>query len=249
MQPIGKFLTKDVRHPHVHLCFDDHSVSHWHGARGILKRHRARAVFYVDGFHLLGEEEIDMLHDLRSDGHVIGCHGKMHRDALSYSKRYGIDKYIDDEVIPAMEEMVEAGFDPTHFAFPYTKFDDALFAEVDRLFCFVRSGNAGTVLSGGRTLPLMSTMDMQHNPTESRIRGGDLNGAIETIRAGVEEGVSPVIIFHDVRPMGAPAHTGTHARAHVTPEELDTVLEAITDSGYSYETFDGLCESSPDMDE
>lgn len=249
MQPIGRFLTKDVPHPHVHLCFDDHSVSHWHAAKGILRKHRAKAVFYVDGFFLLGDEEIDMLNDLRDDGHIIGCHGKKHRDALAYSKRYGIDRYIDDEIIPAMEEMVEAGFDPTHFAFPLTRFDDALFAEVDRLFCFVRSGNAGSIRSGGRTVPLQSMMDTQRIPTESRIRAGDLLGVVETIRSGVEEGVSPVIIFHDVRPVGAPTHTGTHARAHVTPEELDTVLCAITDSGYAYETFDGLCETPPDMDE
>jgi len=249
MQPIGRFLDKDVPHPHVHLCFDDHSVSHWHAAKSILRKHRAKAVFYVDGFFLLGDEEIDMLRDLRDEGHVIGCHGKKHRDALAYSKRYGIDKYIDDEIIPAMEEMVEAGFDPTHFAFPLTRFDDALFSEVERLFCFVRSGNSGTIRSGGKTVPLQSTMDTQAVPTESRIRAGDLGGVVETIRSGVEEGVNPVIIFHDVRRERMRTHTGTHARAHVTPEELDTVLEAITDSGYAYETFDGLCETPPDMEE
>ena len=249
MQPIGRFLDGGVRHPHVHLCFDDRSVSNWHGARGILARHRAKAVFYVDGFHLLSSEEIGMLDDLRADGHVVGCHGKAHRDAVAYSRRYGIDRYIDDEIVPAMEEMIGAGFDPTHFAFPFTRFDDALFAEMERIFCFVRSGNAGTMWSGGRAIPLQGRADVGRIPIESAIRAGDLADAVETIRSGVEEGVSPVIIFHDVRPADAPAHAGTHARGYITPDELNTVLSAITHSGYSYETFRDRCEIPPDAED
>lgn len=249
MQPFGRFLGNDVPYPHVHLCFDDHSVSNWHSARPILNAHRAKAAFYVDSFHRLTDEELEMLSDLRSDGHVIGCHGKDHRDALAYSKRFNVDKYIEDEVLPAIEEMAVAGFEPTHFAFPEFRFDDTLFAAVDPLFCFVRSGSLTTRMSGGRIVPSPSRLDRMETPPETRIRRGDLQGAIETLRRGVDEGVGTTVVFHDIRPVGARAHAGTHARAHLTPEELGSVLKAITDSGCAYETFSGSCEESADIPE
>jgi hypothetical protein len=135
MERFHSFVTNKVRYPHVHLCFDDHSISDWYTARGTLMFKKAKAVFYVDSWDELDDEDLDRLRALRSDGHIIGCHSVSHADAIAYSKKYGIDAYIEAEVIPAMESMAAAGFSPTHFAFPDSMFDEPLYEAVSKLFC------------------------------------------------------------------------------------------------------------------
>lgn len=236
----------EVKYPHVHLSFDDHSVSNWHSCRNLLKQYGAKAVFYVDSFHLLSEEEVSMLRDLRSDGHVIGCHGKDHRDAIVYSRRYDIDRYVDDEVIPAMEEMAGAGFKPTHFAFPYSSFDDILYSKVTPLFCYVRPGNESHFYSGKRMYFSPNRMSKEEEPREGLIRNGEMGRVLKGLKKNAieERGIS--IVFHDVRSAGTGAHAGTHARAHTTPEELEQVLKAIQQYGYVYETFEHACKYGTD---
>ena len=233
-----------MKYPHVHLCFDDHSVSNWHAHRGILSANRARATFYVDSFHELSDSEVEMLSELRDEGHLIGCHGRHHRDALAYSKRFDVDSYIDHEVIPAMEEMAGAGFSPTHFAFPLSRYDDALYLAVSDLFCYVRQANDSSVVPRfGKDIP---THKAERSPErERRIRAGEIESVLEEVRSSAESHSGIRVVFHDIRPAGAPAHAGTHARAHITPEELELFLGTLNESGFSYETYEGNC---PDRD-
>lgn len=229
-----------VKYPHVHLSFDDHSVSSWHSVRNILKENGAKAVFYVDSFHMLTEDELSMLSDLRDDGHIIGCHGKKHRDALVYSRVFNVEKYLDDEVIPAMEDMAGAGFKPTHFAFPYSHFDEVLYSAVAPLFCYVRPGNESHYYADGRMYFSPYRLTKGETPREGRIRQGDLYGVLRGLEETKDRGIS--IVFHDVRPTGARAHAGTHAGEFIAPKELDAVLKALKTNGYAYETFAKICK-------
>ena len=233
-----------VKYPHVHLSFDDHSVSNWHSARQLLSDNNAKAVFYVDSFHLLTEEELSMLSDLRDDGHIIGCHGKKHRDAIVYSRVFNVEKYLDDEVIPAMEDMAGAGFKPTHFAFPYSHFDEVLYSAVTPLFCYVRPGNESHYYAGGRMFTSPYRMGKDEIPREGRIRDGDLQGVLRGLADTTDRGIS--IVFHDIRPTGARAHAGTHAQEYVTAKELGAVLKALNTNGYAYETFAKICKYGVD---
>jgi hypothetical protein len=237
-------LAEGLPYPHAHLCFDDHSVSSWHSVKGILSDHGARAVFYVDSFHELTDAEVEMLSDLRDDGHVVGCHGKRHIDALSYSKRFDVDRYIDDEVLPAMEDMAGMGFEPTHFAFPHSHFDEVLYSAVSPLFCYVRPGHESHYYSGDRMFISPTRFTKTEVPREKRIREGDLSGVLEGLRATAEAQRGISIVFHDIRPVGARAHTGTHARGHITQEELVAVLKTLNYCGYSYETFQERCREA-----
>lgn len=236
-----------LQFPHVHLCFDDHSISSWHAARDLFSDHKAKAVFYVDSFHYLQDKEVDMLRDLREDGHVIGCHGKTHRDALSYSRQYDIDRYIDDEVLPAMEEMAGAGFKPTHFAFPLSHFDEELYRRVCPLFCYVRPGNESHYYQGGRMFFKPDRIKGPEDTREHRIRKGKLKGVLTGLAdtAKAMKGIS--LVMHDIRVRGdAPAHAGTHARLYVTRDELNEILKTLNESGFKYETFENVCEYGVD---
>lgn len=241
-------LAEGLPFPHVHLCFDDHSVSSWHSVRDLLSDHGAKAVFYVDSFHLLTDSELGMLADLREDGHIIGCHGKRHIDALSYSKRFDVDRYIDDEVLPAMEDMAGMGFEPTHYAFPHSHFDETLYSAVAPLFCYVRPGHESHYYSGDRMFFSPTRFTKSEIPREKRIRDGDLSGVLEGLRATAEAQRGISIVFHDIRPTGARAHTGTHARGHITQEELSAVLKTLNGCGYAYETFKNRCHEADKPD-
>lgn len=240
-QRFGSFLKEPIKYPHVHLSFDDHSVSNWYSCRGLLKKYGAKSVFYVDSFHLLEVSEIQMLRELKEDGHVIGCHSKSHKDAMVYSRRYDIERYIDDEVLPAMEEMASAGFKPTHFAFPYSHFDETLYSAVSPLFCYVRPGNESHFYSGERMYFSPNRMSKDEIPKEVSIRNGQMQKVLDDIKDTAEANKGISIVFHDVRLTGAPAHAGTHAQAHITQEELELILKTLKEEGYAYETFEKVC--------
>ena len=246
-QAFRSFLAEDkVKYPHVHLCFDDHSVSNWYTCRDLFNKYNAKVAFYVDSFHMLEVSELQMLKELREDGHVIGCHSKSHKDALVYSRRYDIDRYIDDEVLPAMEDMAGAGFKPTHFAFPYSRFDETLYSAVSPFFCYVRPGNESHFYSGQRMFFSPNRLGKEEEPREALIRSGAMERVLEGLRetAEAQKGIS--IVFHDIRPTGAGAHAGTHADAHITREELEQVLKTLNEVGYTYETFEKVCKYGSD---
>jgi hypothetical protein len=69
-----------------------------------------------------------------------------------------------------------------------------------------------------------------------------LEGLRETAEA--RRGIS--IVLHDIRPTGADAHTGTHAHAHTTREELEQILKTLNETGYAYETFEKVCKYGAD---
>lgn len=249
MERFNSFATTKVQYPHVHLSFDDHSITDWYTVRGVLKFKKAKAVFYVDSFDELDDDDIDRLRALRSDGHIIGCHSVSHADAIAYSKKYGIDAYIEAEVIPAMEAMAAAGFSPTHFAFPDSMFDEPLYEAVSKLFCYVRPGNENHFYTKERMFIQGDRFSKQSGGTyEHRIREGDMVGVIRDITEHLKSDHGISLVFHDIRRVGQPKHEGTQASntAFITAEELDTVLAAVNAAGAVYETFAEHCKVGKD---
>lgn len=119
----------------IAITFDDAFIESWYGARDLFASYGARATFFVTRFHRLDESELDMLHELRAAGHAIESHGVNHLDAAVYADELGVRAYVDDEVVPSLERMREAGFDPTTFAYPFGSrtgaLDDAILEHVE----------------------------------------------------------------------------------------------------------------------
>jgi len=247
MQRFDTFTTRKIPYPHVHLSFDDHSISNWyHNARDVLREHGAKAVFYIDSFDQLSDSDIDLVLELKQDGHVIGCHGVSHKDALKYKAISSTEQYIDEEVIPAIESMAEVGLSPTHFAFPYSSFDASLYDAVCKLFCYIRLRPGQNTVYNDR-FALMRHADMlrekeggRNSETyEHRIRRGDMVNVVAEIDTKLKMGLGANLVFHDVHPQSQ-KNNGTHAdkMGFITKEELDTVLSAVKMAGASFETFE-----------
>jgi hypothetical protein len=234
-------VTEKVSYPHVHLCFDDHAVGTWYSmARGYLLTHKAKAAFYVDSFDTLDDEEIGMLVSLRADGHVIGCHGLNHVDALDYSRKYGIEAYIDEEVLPAMESMASYGFSPTHFAFPNSRYDEHLYAAVEKMFHYVRPGNESHYYTPSRMYIEPERLTGTEMSIEHKVRSGDLTGAIAGITERLKAGKGISLVFHDIHAPEADRSHGSRAskNAYLTGPEFETILKTINAvGGVQYQTF------------
>lgn len=126
-----------ARHAGLSFGFDDWYVDNWMSLRDTL---RGRPVtFFVSNWHELAPADIETLHALAADGHAIEAHGMGHRDAALYVDRYGLDRYLRDEIDPLVELMRRDGFSPATFAYPYGSRTNEIDRALLSRFALVRS--------------------------------------------------------------------------------------------------------------
>lgn len=101
------------------LSFDDRDLAGWHLLRPLFDRYGARVTFFISQFSTLTEDELRMLRDLAADGHAIEYHSTNHLNAEEFAASNGVDRYIDEDILPDLQRMRAAGFDPTSFAYPF----------------------------------------------------------------------------------------------------------------------------------
>lgn len=105
--------------PGFALTFDDAAVEAWDEAIDMLSAYDVRATFFVTRFAELEPEQLEILRELDAAGHAIEAHGVDHVDAVDYVDRFGLDRYIDEQVVPALDAMRAEGFSPRAFAYPF----------------------------------------------------------------------------------------------------------------------------------
>jgi Polysaccharide deacetylase len=123
------------------FSFDDHDLAGWHPLRSMFDRYGAKVTFFVSSFWSLSEEDLGKLRDLAADGHAIEYHSTFHENAEEYSRANGVERYVEDDILPDLQRMREAGFDPTSFAYPFgarTAATDAALLQHFRLLRAIR---------------------------------------------------------------------------------------------------------------
>lgn len=101
------------------FSFDDRDLAGWHPLRPLFDRYGAKVTFFISQFSVLDDDEVRMLRDLAADGHAIEYHSTNHFNAEEFAASNGIDRYIAEDILPDLQRMREAGFDPTSFAYPF----------------------------------------------------------------------------------------------------------------------------------
>lgn len=122
----GKPLKKSYP-PGVLFTFDDDYIDDWYNADKLLQPLGWKATFFVCWYGSLTKEQKLKLHYLQDRGHDIAGHGYNHLNALKYSKEFGLEKYINDDILPLKAAMAKDGFNIHSFAYP----DGARDAELD----------------------------------------------------------------------------------------------------------------------
>lgn len=115
-----KLLTKYINKPGIALTFDDgFRVTHWYdyglgkkqGYEDIFGYYDVKATFNINALHTfeknrqLNQREIDMLLELQSNGHEIALHGYAHRNAVEYVEKFGLQSWINDEIVQLSDWM------------------------------------------------------------------------------------------------------------------------------------------------
>ena len=120
------------------LSFDDTEVDAWYALEPMLARHGAHVTFFVTRYAQLTDEQRAKLHELSADGHSIEAHGVNHLGANDYIAQYGMQAYIDDEVLPSIQILRDDGFQPVAYAHPGGSHTDALDDALAAYIPFVR---------------------------------------------------------------------------------------------------------------
>ena len=83
-------------------------MANWVRVLPLFEKYEAHVTFFIDHWDTLSPEQIAGLNKLQDAGHAIGCHGMRHRCAASYSRKHSIEKYMADEITPAVKMMHDA---------------------------------------------------------------------------------------------------------------------------------------------
>jgi len=135
--------------PGVAFTFDDiTSIHSWYLARNIFQDNAITATFFVDHWHELSGEQLNELQTLRSDGHQIACHTYAHISVFDSKYDNESDKaeaYLQDQVLPAIDNMQQDGFNPISFAYPYTKYTGKHHVKIKKYLPSVRTFLSNTM--------------------------------------------------------------------------------------------------------
>lgn len=102
----------------ISLSFDDTEVDQWMQLRPLLEKYNAHASFFVTRYFEFTDEQRHELHQLYEDGNSIEAHGVNHAYAVKYVQQYGLEQFLDEEVIPSIDILRDDGFQPVAYAHP-----------------------------------------------------------------------------------------------------------------------------------
>jgi hypothetical protein len=127
-----------MRRAGLALAFDDNAPDAWVTMREALNAHGARVTFFVARWNEMTAPQHAEIVELAHDGHDIEPHTVNHLHGPDYVAQNGMDAYLNDEVLPSFQVLVDAGFQPAHaFAYPFgehtAEMDAALLQVVDRV--------------------------------------------------------------------------------------------------------------------
>ena len=101
------------------LSFDDHDLDGWTSLRPVFDRYAARVTFFIDRYDRLSTERRALVRQLEQDGHDIEFHSTNHENAEEYTAAHGVEAWVADDVVPALDAMRADGYAARIFAYPH----------------------------------------------------------------------------------------------------------------------------------
>lgn len=157
-------LTPYISKPGIAFSFDDSfRVNDWHrygkemfGFYDVKVTFNINAHHHYEGQREHSQNEIDMLIDLQANGHEIAHHTFYHHNAVEYSEKKGIHKWVKDEIEALFDWIEQQSHSktsekfkrPVTFVFPGFSYNEQTINElVPKYFNIVRGGFKGNYLT------------------------------------------------------------------------------------------------------
>ncbi|MCK4530879.1 MAG: polysaccharide deacetylase family protein [Candidatus Marinimicrobia bacterium] len=112
---------EDVTVPNggVVITLDDHHFINWCQVDSLLKKYNWKASFCVSLIGSRSDLDIQRMHELYEIGHEISGHGYMHVHSVLYVATHGMEKYLEDEIIPMMDYFDAESLNVRSFSYPH----------------------------------------------------------------------------------------------------------------------------------
>lgn len=220
----------------VLLSFDDRFTDGWVSAIPLFSEYGARATFFIDHFHELSRRQLDDLHRLADAGHEIGCHTRTHVSATDLIAVIGPERYLAEEIDPAIDSMRAHGFEPRSFAYPRSRRTNETDALLWRRFTRLRAG----LTSVAADAPLESMLGCLAPAEELATRRLLIGKSIDEV--GIRDAQLDALI-NRASETGACLTLYAHAIAdradhhHITPRRLSRLLQHARNQGLRFERF------------
>ncbi|MDD4522064.1 MAG: PKD domain-containing protein [Methanosarcina sp.] len=111
-----------INQPGILLTFDDENLQAWVDSLNQFDKYNAKATFYVAYTYDWDQPRWALCKQLQNDGMEIGAHTENHYYPPDYVSLYGIQSFIDDEILLNKQDISTNLSDPTiptTFAYPY----------------------------------------------------------------------------------------------------------------------------------
>ncbi|MDD4191460.1 MAG: polysaccharide deacetylase family protein [Mangrovibacterium sp.] len=224
------------------LTFDDRNMLNWEKQIPLFAKYDAHVTFFVDHFDELSPEQIHALKKLKNAGHAIGCHGLRHLKAAEYCRTYPVNRYIAEEIAPAVKIMEENGFPPSCFAYPNSNHDDMTDKALLEYFRHLRSGCG---IAGSMESTENAFVSMGNIRGKGRLDGISFHPKYKTDELVIQakravdrikgKGELLVLYAHDIR---NEAEEGP--KNYITPEALEEILKYAAGKQIRLCSFDEL---------
>jgi hypothetical protein len=228
--------------PGILLAFDDRNMLNWEKQIPLFEKYNAHVTFFVDRFDQLSPDQIRALKKLKEAGHSVGCHGLRHLKAAEYCRENSVEKYIAEEIVPAIKMMEKKGFRPSCFAYPSSNHTDMTDQALLKYFRHLRSGCKVETSMEETGKAFVKTSDVQGT---GRLDGISFHPKSETeelviqakkaINRIAENDELLVLYAHDIR------GKGDNGFGHfITEEALEEILRYAVNRQVKIYSFDEL---------
>lgn len=225
------------------LTFDDDYVDQWYDYFITNEQNfdlsNVKVTFFVSNFHLLSTEQVNKLHALEAAGHEIASHsyshGEINIDDPDVNSPASVSNYLNTQVLPSMNEMVNAGFAPVSFSYPSGAHTPAYDDAIRTYFPYLRS------VFADENHPLATIDRLYHNSDKyyTYLEGDSIDSSAQNELPEIEDALTRAknnaeiltLYTHRILPDGQ-----THTYA-INVSKLNGVINAAKQRGLKFYTF------------
>jgi peptidoglycan/xylan/chitin deacetylase (PgdA/CDA1 family) len=218
----------------VAITFDDAFIDEWCSVLELLDKYDVKVTFFVTHWDKLDAEQIRKLKVLQNAGHEIGCHGLTHKSINDYeSSANGLQKYVNEEIIPAIRIMDDYGFPALSFAYAKGgRGEFPIMADQFLLIYFhyirITYGIAASKIPHDDLLYYKCGSN-RRVLSSLNIDGHSLEG-LEGIQASLQRAVerNEIVVFYAHRPSNEPG------KNNISIARLEAILKASSELGLNF---------------